>query len=127
LTHCRQQESVPAQGNWCRCDNRAVRSSELVFIFGKPPRTVHGREISAITSRLDVANYTVQHDRIFDIACSASRDMQWTFSDKSRPRGDDHTIKSRNRKLIRVTSSNERLERKCVDLRAYKSSQLTCI
>jgi len=27
--------------------------------------------------------------------------------------------KSRNRKLFRVTSSNERLELKCVDLRAY--------
>jgi len=28
--------------------------------------------------------------------------------------------KSRNRKLIRVTSSNERLEHKCVDLSDYK-------
>jgi len=27
--------------------------------------------------------------------------------------------KSRNRKLIRVTSSNERVERKCVDLSDY--------
>jgi len=33
--------------------------------------------------------------------------------------------KSRNRKLICVTSSNECREHKSVDLRAYKSSQLT--
>ena len=29
---------------------------------------------------------------------------------------DDHATKGRNRKLIRVTSSNERLKHKCVDL-----------
>ena len=34
--------------------------------------------------------------------------------------GNDHMTKSRNRKLIRVTSSNECLERKCVDLSDYK-------
>ena len=39
--------------------------------------------------------------------------------DASRPRGDDHVSKSRNRKLIRVTSSNERLKHKCVDLNDY--------
>jgi len=31
-----------------------------------------------------------------------------------------HLIKSRNRKLIRETSSNERLEHKCVDLSDYR-------
>ena len=36
--------------------------------------------------------------------------------DASRPCADDHVTKSRNRKLIRVTSSNERLKQKCVDL-----------
>ena len=36
--------------------------------------------------------------------------------DASRPCGDDHVTKSRNRKLIRVTSSNERLKHKCVNL-----------
>jgi len=30
-----------------------------------------------------------------------------------------HMTKSRNRKLIRVTSFNERLERQCVDLSDY--------
>jgi len=30
-----------------------------------------------------------------------------------------HVTKSRNRKLIRVTTSNERLEHKCVDLSEY--------
>ena len=34
----------------------------------------------------------------------------------SRPCGDDHVPNSRNRKLIRVTSLNERLKHKCVDL-----------
>jgi len=33
--------------------------------------------------------------------------------------GDDHMIKSRNRKLIRVTSSNEGLMQMCVDLGDY--------
>jgi len=33
--------------------------------------------------------------------------------------------KSRNRKLIRVTSLNEYREHMCDDLKAYKSSQLT--
>jgi len=37
----------------------------------------------------------------------------------SRPCRDDHVIKSRNRKLIRVTSSNECLKHMCVDLSDY--------
>jgi len=36
-----------------------------------------------------------------------------------RPCGDDHVTKNRNRKLIRVTSSNESQKRKCVDLSDY--------
>ena len=36
--------------------------------------------------------------------------------DASRPCGDDHLTKSLNRKLIHVTSSNERLKHKCVDV-----------
>ena len=39
--------------------------------------------------------------------------------DASRPCGDDHATKSGNRKLISVTSSNERLKNKCVDLGYY--------
>jgi len=39
--------------------------------------------------------------------------------DVSRPCGDDHVTKSRNRKLISVTSSNEFLKDKCVDLSDY--------
>ena len=34
-------------------------------------------------------------------------------------RGDDHVTKSRNRKLISVTSSNEGLKHMCVDLSDY--------
>ena len=34
-------------------------------------------------------------------------------------RGDDHVTKIRNRKLIRVTSSNEGLKHMCVDLSDY--------
>ena len=34
-------------------------------------------------------------------------------------RGDDHVTKSRNRKLIRVTSSNEGLKQMCIDLSDY--------
>jgi len=37
----------------------------------------------------------------------------------SWPCGDDHVTKSRNRKLIRVTLSNEGLMDKCVDLSDY--------
>ena len=36
--------------------------------------------------------------------------------DASRLCGDDHVTKSQNRKLIRMTSSNESLKHKCVDL-----------
>ena len=38
----------------------------------------------------------------------------WEYA--SQPCGDDHVTKSRNRKLIRVTSSNQCLKDKCVDL-----------
>ena len=39
-----------------------------------------------------------------------------------RMEGDDHLTKSRNRKLIRVTSSDERLKHiKCVDLSDYRT------
>ena len=39
--------------------------------------------------------------------------ISWEYA--SRPCIDDHVTKSRNRKLIRVTSSNERLKHMCVD------------
>ena len=39
--------------------------------------------------------------------------------DASRPCRDDHVTKGRNRKLIPVTSSSERLKHKCVDLSYY--------
>ena len=45
---------------------------------------------------------------------------QIIWEDASRRRGDDYVTKSRNRKLIRVTSSNKRLEHKCVDLSDYR-------
>ena len=45
---------------------------------------------------------------------------QIIWEDASRPCGDDHMTKSSNRKLIRVTSSNKRLEHKCVDLSDYR-------
>jgi len=41
------------------------------------------------------------------------------WEDAPRPCGDDHMTKSRNRKLIRETSSNKRLEHTCVDLSDY--------
>ena len=44
---------------------------------------------------------------------------QIIWEDASRRRGDDHVTKSRNRKLIRVTSSNEGLKHMCVDLSDY--------
>ena len=44
---------------------------------------------------------------------------QIIWEDATRRRGDDHVTKSRNRKLIRVTSSNERLKQMCVDLSDY--------
>jgi len=44
---------------------------------------------------------------------------QIIWEDAPRRRGDDHVTKSRNRKLIRVTSSNEGLKHMCVDLSDY--------
>ena len=41
---------------------------------------------------------------------------QITWKDAPRRHGDDDVTKSRNRKLIRVMSSKERLKPKCVDL-----------
>ena len=41
---------------------------------------------------------------------------QIIWEDAPRRRGDDHVTKSRNRKLIRMTSSNKCLKDKCVDL-----------
>ena len=41
------------------------------------------------------------------------------WKDAPRRRGDDHATRSRNRKLIRVTSSNEGLKHICVDLSDY--------
>ena len=44
---------------------------------------------------------------------------QIIWEDAPRRRGDDHVTKSRNRKLIRATSSNEGLKHMCVDLGDY--------
>jgi len=44
---------------------------------------------------------------------------QIIWEDVPRRRGDDHVTKSRNRKLIRVTSSNEGLNHMCFDLSDY--------
>jgi len=44
---------------------------------------------------------------------------QIIWKDAPRRRGDDHVTKIRNRKLIRVTSSNEGLKHMCVDLSDY--------
>ena len=44
---------------------------------------------------------------------------QSLWEDAPRPCGDDQLTKSRNRMLIRETSSNECLEHKCVDLSDY--------
>jgi len=44
---------------------------------------------------------------------------QIIWEDAPRPCGYDHVTKSRNRKLIRVTSSNECLKHMCVDLSDY--------
>ena len=41
------------------------------------------------------------------------------WEDAPRPCGDDHVTKIRNRKLIRVTSSNKGLKHMCVDLGDY--------
>jgi len=45
--------------------------------------------------------------------------QQIIWEDASRPYRYDHMTKSRNRKLIRLTWSSERLEHKCVDLSDY--------
>jgi len=45
--------------------------------------------------------------------------QQIIWKDAPRRRGDDHVTISRNRKLIRVTSSNECLKQMCVNLSDY--------
>ena len=45
--------------------------------------------------------------------------QQITREDAPWPRGDDHMTKSRNRKLVRVTSSNKGVKHMCVDLSDY--------
>ena len=47
---------------------------------------------------------------------------QITWEDASRPCGNDHVTKSRNQKLIRVTSSVTGLKHMCVDLGDYLCS-----
>ena len=59
--------------------------------------------------RKNVNNFGLDKDILHQII--------WEYA--SRPCGDDHMIKSRNRKLIRVTSSNECLKHMCVDLSDY--------
>ena len=44
---------------------------------------------------------------------------QIKWEDAPRRRGDDYVTKSQNRKLIRVTSSNEGLQHICIDLSDY--------
>jgi len=44
---------------------------------------------------------------------------QIIWQDASRPCGDDHVTKGRNRKLIRVTSSTKGVKHMCVDLSDY--------
>ena len=44
---------------------------------------------------------------------------QIIWEDAPRRRGDDHVTKSRNRKLIRETSSNKCLKHTCIDLSNY--------
>jgi len=44
---------------------------------------------------------------------------QIIWENAARRHGDDHVTKSQNRKLIRVTSSNEGLKQMCVDLSDY--------
>jgi len=53
---------------------------------------------------------------------------QIIWKDAPRRQGDDHETKSRNRKLIRVTSSNEDLKQMCVDLSDYNRylNQIWC-
>ena len=68
--------------------NKSKTSAAAIFNFGKMSITQHWIKIS----------------------------YQILQEDASRPCADDHVTKSRNQKLIRVTSSNERLKHKCVDL-----------
>jgi len=59
--------------------------------------------------RKNVNNFAVHKDIFHQII----------WEDVSRPRGDDHVTKIRNRKLIRVTSSTKGLKHICVDLSQY--------
>ena len=57
----------------------------------------------------NVNNFGLDKDILHQIICE----------DAARRRGDDHVTKSRNRKLIRVTSLNRGLKHMCVDLSDY--------
>jgi len=59
--------------------------------------------------RINVNNSRLDKDILYQII----------WEDAPRPRRDDHMTKSRNRKLIRVTSSNECLKHMYVNLSDY--------
>jgi len=59
--------------------------------------------------RKNINNFILDNDILHQIICEGA----------PRRRGDDHVTKSRNRKLIRVTSSHEGLKQMCVDLSNY--------
>jgi len=61
--------------------------------------------------RKNVKNFELHKDILHQII----------WEDAPRRRGDDQMIKSRNRKLIRLTSSNEGLRHMCVVLSDYNS------
>ena len=69
--------------------------------------SVYNRYLNQIWYRTQIPHYT--------------NTSEWPNSHKLKIQdGGDHLTKSRNRKLIRETSSNERLEHKCVDLSDYR-------
>jgi len=72
--------------------NKSKMAAAAIFNFGKMSITPHWIKISAPNFMEDAS-----------LSCA-----------------DDHVTKSRNRKLIRVTSSNERLKHKYVDLSDYR-------
>ena len=109
---------------WSKCASISVTMTDIWTKFGtehkyhttNTPEWPNSHKLkiqdgggSHLEFRKNVNNFGLDKDILHQII----------WIDAPRRRGDDHVTKSRNRKLIRVTSSNEGWKHMCVDLSDY--------
>jgi len=112
---------------WTICASISVTITDIWTKFGTEHRyhTVNTARMAKFTYRkLKIQDGGGRHLKFRKNVNNFGLDKdilhQIIWEDASRPCRDDHMIKSWNRKLIRVTSSNECLKHMCVDLSDYK-------